>query len=566
MTAPRVLVVDDRDGYVQLCHRYLRGYVYLTRCDLPGPCWDCHLREGCVLTHAHGWAELDEAMTRNGAEVDVVLLDVDFQLPEAQLLPLDKPPLAREDLARLRRYQGIEILRQLRRTHGDIPVVLMTAYEDLAFEEDADALAAEEYTYFAGEDAMDARALGLLIERVAARRRAAPEAGGFFWGSAEVMTRLRQRAEILARGDRPILVLGETGTGKSLLAERVVHPASGRRGRFSSVDLAAIPESLVAAELFGTTRGAFSGAADRPGRFEHGDGGTLLLDEVGNLRSEVQRALLTVLQDRRVTRLGSNDPVSIDVKLVAATNEDLEALVRDGRFRPDLLMRLNPAARLVMPPLRSRQEDIPALVSLFVRRCFGTSGNRAMLEEYSARLGLPALRPAQVSVAFGVAARPRAGLCFAFPGKTAREMTRAPWPGNVRQLELVVESAVVTALGDALRAPGEAARGAPQVVPVGAKLLRDLIQAGDAMGAAPGLGAAAEAPGPADVLVRLEPAEGLRDVSRAAERSYMGELYRRTGGDFVRMAGLLLDDASPRGARRVRLRFNQLGLRVRVFE
>jgi two-component system nitrogen regulation response regulator GlnG len=557
MTAPRVLVVDDRDTYIRLCHRYLRDAAYVTRCDLAGPCWDCaELERGCALTHAHGWVELDETLRRQREPVDVILLDVDFQLPWDALLPRDKPsgPTDRE-AARLRRYQGIEILRELRRVHGSIPVILMTAYEDLAFEEDADALAAEEYTYFAGEETTDARALGLLIERVAARHRPGRELEGFFWGAAEVMTRLRQRAEILARGDRPILVLGETGTGKSLLAERVIHPATRRSGRFCSVDLSAIPETLVASELFGTDRGAFSGAADRAGRFEHADGGSLLLDEIGHLPSEVQRALLAVLQDRRVTRLGSNEPRQVDVKLVAATNEDLERRVREGAFRSDLLMRLNPAARLVMPPLRERRQDIPALIEVFVRRCFHTGGNRAMLEEYVAAVGLGRLKPSRIGVVLGAGDAGGHDLCFSFQRKTVDGMLGASWPGNVRQLELVVESAVVTALADALRAAG-ALRVRPRVIPVGAKLVRDLIQAGDAMGGA------AETPGAGELRVTLRPAANLRDVSRDVERQYMGDMYQRTGGDFDRMAELLLGEGGE-NARRVRLRFNQLGLRVR---
>lgn len=554
--------MDDREWYVQLCHRFLRDYDYVTRCNLAGPCWTCpELKRGCRLTHAHSWKELDEALRRSAEPIDVILLDVDFQLPAEELLPFERSEgMSAAELVRLSRYQGIEILRELRRTHGQIPVVLMTAYEELAFEEAADALAAEEYTYFAGEDTTNARALGLLIERVAERRRASlSSASGFFWGSSEVMAQLRQRAEILARGDRPILVLGETGTGKSLLAERVIHAATRRSGRFCSVDLSAIPDTLVAAELFGSERGAFSGAAERQGRFEYANGGTLLLDEVGHLPIEVQRALLAVLQDRRVTRLGSNEARAVDVKLVTATNEDLEAHVRDGSFRPDLLMRLNPAARLIMPSLRQRREDIPLLLEFFLRRCFTSGGNRAMLEEYGEASGLSALDPVQTTVSLGKRPRPTTGLCFSFSRKTSQMLLRAAWPGNVRQLELVLESAVVSALGDALRSAG-AASESPRVIPVGAKLVRDLMQAGNVMGGA-------DEPVPLrddEIRVRLEAATSLRDVSRDVERQYMELLFERSSGDFSRMAELLLGESTPEAARKVRLRFNQLGLRVRA--
>lgn len=561
MKAPRVLVVDDREWYVQLCHRFLRQYAYVTRCNLTGPCWVCpELKRGCRLTHAHSWFELDEALRRSTEAIDVILLDVDFQLEAAELLPTEKPdPLSARALARLRRYQGIEILRELRRTHGHIPVVLMTAYEELAFEEDADALAAEEYTYFAGEDATDARALGLLIERVAERRRRSALSGsGFFWGQTGEMAQLRQRAEILARGDRPLLVLGETGTGKSLLAEHVIHPATRRSGRFCSVDLSTIPSTLIAAELFGSERGAFSGAAERQGRFEHADGGTLLLDEIGHLPMEVQRALLTVLQDRRVTRLGSNEPRAVDVKLVAATNEDLERRVRAGEFRADLLMRLNPAARLILPPLRKRAVDIPAFVEHFVKRSFSRGGNRGLLDEYAEVAGLESIEPAAITLSLGGRPKPKDGLCFAFSRKSSEELRRARWPGNVRQLELVVESAVVSALGDALRGVA-VTRVSSRVVPVGAKLVRDLIQAGDVMS-----GDVVDDEEAIDELqVQLHAATSLRDVSRDVERQYVERLFVRTAGDFARMAEVLLGDESPESARKVRLRFNQLGLRVR---
>jgi DNA-binding NtrC family response regulator len=572
MSAPRVLVVDDREWYVRLCHRFLREYDYVTRCNLPGPCWACpELPRGCRLTHAHNYRELDEVLRRSRTPVDVILLDVDFQVAVEELLPRGRAAEAEDaTLARLRRYQGIEILREVRRVHGSVPVILMTAYEELAFEEDADALAAEEYTYFAGEDATDARALGLLIERVAERRRASimSAGGAFFWGRGEAMAQLRQRAEILARGDRPILVLGETGTGKSHLAERVVHRATRRTGRFCSVDLSAIPPTLVAAELFGTERGAYSGAADRVGRFEHADGGTLLLDEVGHLAPDVQRALLTVLQDRRVTRLGSNDARPVDVKLVAATNEDLERLVRQGSFRTDLWMRLNPAARLVLPPLRERREDIPDLIDLFVRRCFAAGGNRAMLDEYAASARLGAVDPSRLGVALGRRAVAEEGLCFAVQKKPAEALVGARWPGNVRQLELVVESAVVTALADALRVR-PAAGTSPRVVPVGAKLVRDLLLAGDAAGDRAlargdgdgdgGDGAAAQS----RVDVEITPADSLRGVSRDVERQYVETIFHRVAGDFDRMAEVLLGERSPEAARKVRLRFNQLGLKAR---
>jgi DNA-binding NtrC family response regulator len=505
---------------------------------------------------------LHQVLANQRTPVDVILLDLDFQLPWADLLPSGKPLRPRKDeLARLRRYQGIEILKELRKHHGSVPVVLMTAHDELAFETDADALAAEEYTYFAGDGATDARALKLLIERIAARRSVV-DAGldDFFWGSSTAMAQLRQRADIVARSDRPLLLLGEPGTGKSRFAETVIHPGSQRQGPFCSLDLSTLPESLVASELFGCERGAFSGAADRPGRFEHANGGTLLLDEIGHVPPPVQRALLAVLQDRRVTRLGANEARPVDVRVVAATNEDLEKQVARKAFRPDLLMRLNPAARLVMPPLRERRSDIPALVQYFVRRCFSRGGHRDMLLEYGRACRLGSLDASHISVAFGQPSPTlRQGVCFTWSRKTSALLTRAPWPGNLRQLELLVEAAVTAALTDAFRAQ-PATGGESRLIPVGAKVVRELLQTGNAM-----LGRG-DTSGPAQggetFQVHLEPGSSLREVSRSVERQYLERLFQATEGDFRAMAGKLLGRTTAAAARQVRLRFNQVGLRV----
>jgi DNA-binding NtrC family response regulator len=224
-------------------------------------------------------------------------------------------------------------------TRADLPVVLMTSEEELAYENAATALAVDEYVTLAGADAFDARALGLLVERVLARRPQAADPGLYHWGRSSGMARIKREALVLARTSLPILLLGESGTGKSALAEHVIHPASRRKGAFLTVDLAAIPSTLVAAELFGTARGAFSGAADRAGRFERANGGTLLLDEIGNLPQDVQRLLLLVIEAGQVTRLGESQPRPVDVRLITATNADLAAAVRAGIFCTPALIR-----------------------------------------------------------------------------------------------------------------------------------------------------------------------------------------------------------------------------------
>ncbi len=563
--APRLLVVDDGDRHIELAHALLRDYDYITRCELPGPCWQCAHRPGCTLTHAHDWAETEQALVRH-PDVDAVLLDVAFDLPVERLLPLpdeDEASSSEGDgLERRRRLQGLSILHRLRRTRGALPVVLMTSREELRLEHAEGALVADELVTLAGESAFDARALGLLVERVLARTREAGEAGGFRWGRSQPMARLRRDAETLARTSLPMLLLGETGTGKSALAERVIHAASGRDGPFVAADLSAIPETLVAAEMFGTVRGAFSGAVDRPGLFQRAHGGTLLLDEIGNLPLDVQRMLLLTLQDRRVTRLGDGAMRPVDVKLVAATNTDLGAAVAAGTFRANLYARLNPSAALRLPPLRDHIEDLEPLMGAFVRRTFAAGPDRGLLVDYLARAGLDGAPRADLSV--GRATAQGEGVVFVLPRGTLGTLRAHRWPGNVRELELLVASASIFALADALHAAekGRSTRAATaRTVPIPARLVRELLDGG---GATP-VGSQTRARGASGATVPLavHRSARLQDVARDLERALLERLFEETSGDFAAMAKRLLTGDADTNARRVRLRFNQLGLRVR---
>jgi DNA-binding NtrC family response regulator len=545
---PKLLIVDDGDRYVELAHRFLRDYDYATRCELAGPCWTCERRAGCTLTHAHDAREAEEALRRH-PNVDVVLLDIAFELDESRLLP--GAGTSGADVERRRRLQGLDILAQLRRARGELPVVLMTSREELAYEDAAEALAVDEFVTLAGADAFDARALGLLVERVLARRRDAPAAGAYLWGRSTAMARLRRDAQALSRTSLPVLVLGETGTGKSALAEHVL----ARRGPFVSVDVSAIPETLAAAELFGTARGAFSGAVERAGRFERAHSGTLLLDEIGSLPLEAQRMLLLALEEKQVTRLGESAPRPVDVKVIAATNADLRAAVRAGTFRADLLARLNPAARLTLPPLRERLADLEQLMDAFVQRAFASGADRALLAAYLDAAGLAG--PPHAALAVGRAPEPPTrGVAFAFAPQAIAALRAHPWPGNVRELGLLTASAAVFTLADALRAveEGRAPRGeAARTIPVPVKLVRELL-AGSWEGAAERASKSAAA---------VEPAASLRQVAQELERRLYRQLYDEHGGDFTAMARRLLTGSPASNARRVRLRFNQLGLRIR---
>ena len=543
--APKLLIVDDGERYAELAHALLRDYRYATRCELSLPCWECPRREGCRLTHAHDWAETEQALRRH-SDIDVVLLDLRFHIPVERLLPSDETRLAERQ-----RLEGLAILRRLRRVRAELPVILMTSVEQLGPEVDEQVFAADEFVSLAGADAFDARALGLLIERTLARRRELGASHGYEWGESPAMARLRRDASTLARTSLPLLILGETGTGKSALAERVIHAESGRKGSFVAVDLAALPETLVAAELFGTAPGAYSGAMEREGRFERAEGGTLLLDEVGNLSAENQRMLLLALQDGRITRLGENVTRKVDVKLVAASNVDLEAEVRAGRFRADLYARLNPAARLTLPPLRQRKEDIESLAQSFLRRTFAAGPDRALLLEYAEAAGLDAPGRVQLCVGKGV----EGALSFVLASASLKALRAHPWPGNIRELELLIKSAALLALADAREAIERGRAGKePNTIPIPTKLLRELLQAS---------WVAPDAEVRTPVPSSMPRGKSLRALAQGLERDLFVRLFLETHGDFVAMAERLLEGDAEENARRVRLRFNQLGLRVR---
>ena len=228
-------------------------------------------------------------------------------------------------------------------------------------------------------------------------------------GSSQALRKVLGQAARVAPMDSTVLILGETGTGKELIA-RAIHKRSKRSGRaFIRVDCAAIPASLIASELFGHEKGAFTGALQRHlGRFELANGGTIFLDEIGELPAETQSALLRVLQEREFERVGGSQPMSVDVRVLAATNRDLKAAVAAGTFRQDLFYRLN-VFPIQVPPLRQRADDIPPLVEYFIDRYAKKAGKKIRKIEK----------------------------------KTLELFQTYKWPGNIRELQNVVERAVI---------------------------------------------------------------------------------------------------------------------------
>jgi DNA-binding NtrC family response regulator len=240
-----------------------------------------------------------------------------------------------------------------------------------------------------------------------------------FIGESPAIQRVHEIIERVADTDANILILGENGTGKELVA-RAIHRKSRRKNSvFISVDLGSISESLFESELFGHVRGAFTDARlDKPGRFEIASGGTIFLDEIGNISLPLQSKLLTVLQHRKIQRVGSNTEIPVDFRLISATNMNLHEMVYEKKFRQDLLYRMN-TVEIRVPSLRERPEDVSLLVDYFVRR-------------YSAKYKRPGMKVDRAVV---------------------NRLKKYPWPGNIRELQHAIERAVILNEGKVIQSP-----------------------------------------------------------------------------------------------------------------
>jgi formate hydrogenlyase transcriptional activator len=245
-------------------------------------------------------------------------------------------------------------------------------------------------------------------------------------GNSKPLQNVLRQVEVVAPSDSTVLICGETGTGKELIARAIHNLSSRRQATFVKLNCAAIPTGLMESEMFGHEKGAFTGAvAQRIGRFELANHGTLFLDEIGEIPSELQPKLLRVLQEQEFERLGSARTIQVDIRLIAATNKDLLGMVKDGEFRADLFYRLN-VFPIVMPPLRERREDIPKLVRYFAQQVSRRMGKRIETIQ----------------------------------SETMEELVRYSWPGNIRELQNIVERAVILSSGEVLRVPlGELTAG-----------------------------------------------------------------------------------------------------------
>ncbi len=543
MSKPRVLVIDDGTTYADVIAQMPEFDLVDPQVDAQIPC----LKDG------------PDALTFLAAHrrrIDVVLLDMKFDVPQERLFSLGETATTRQN----KRYQGVAILREIRQRFPKLPVVLLTAVEDLSLVDVADELTAQSMTYFLDGDDLDA----LRIRINSAWRDAQDELpeSRVLWGTDASMRELRRRLMVLARGSMPVILEGETGTGKSFLAEQFIHLNSGRKGPFVVLDLASIPTELIAAHLFGAVRGAYTGSvADRRGVFEMADKGTLFIDEVQNIPLEVQKQLLLVLQDRRVRPLGSSKEIPLDVKVVASSNLPLDDAVRTGRFRSDLYMRLNPATRMRIPPLRERPGDLPYFARKLTELAVNDPEVAELRDQVLRAVGLPL--DTAVHLVIG---RPKpkrsdepAALEITLPEPAWKLLRRHKWPGNIRELQMVMHNMVTFTLVGAVDAVQSGMAISAARLQVDPGLIGQLLAGSTGLLEQKSQARSASENG--TIPVRIEVGASLNAVANSVERQYFLALFKTADGDFSAMAKLLLGDE--RKSRAVRLRFNQLGLKVR---
>ncbi|HEX4054173.1 MAG TPA: sigma-54 dependent transcriptional regulator [Tepidisphaeraceae bacterium] len=361
-----------------------------------------------------------EALQRQGHRCDVV-----YNLAEAEdRLRQKSYDIIVTDLVMEGKRDGLEVLKRAKTLTPPPQVILVSAHGDIPLA----VQAMNEGAYGFIEKPLDLNYFRAQVNRAAERaalqkqnqvlRDELAEQSGFegLIGKNAAMQRVVAMGRQVASSDIPVLIMGESGTGKEVVARAIHYNSRRRKNRLVTLNCAGLSESILEDELFGHVKGAFTGAqSEREGRFEHADGGTLFMDEIGDMPNAMQAKLLRVLENGEVVRLGSNEPISVDVRLISATNRKLDEMVAEKQFREDLFFRIK-GVTLSLPPLRERREDIPLLIHYFVQE---------FAEKYHKELEGVAPAAQQLLMSYS-------------------------WPGNVRQLRTAVENMVILSSGKIL--------------------------------------------------------------------------------------------------------------------
>lgn len=321
--------------------------------------------------------------------------------------------------------EGLYWLREIKSINPKTEVVLFTAYADIQLAVTGIKEGAADFIVKPFENEKLVRTLIEARDKnkptdkaIISRKGGNDSTGMMYWGDSEVMNNLRSIVEKVAATDANILITGENGTGKEVLANEIHRMSTRSAKKMLPVDMGAITETLFESELFGHVKGAFTDAkVDKPGKFELADGSTIFLDEIGNLSYGLQAKLLTALQRRSIVRVGGSTQIPINVRLVSATNRNLQQMVNDGEFREDLLYRIN-TIHLELPALRQRKSDIVPLAERFLHQ-YGDLYNKLNLR---------------------------------FSEETEKKLTSLPWYGNIRELQHAIEKAVILSDGGMISA------------------------------------------------------------------------------------------------------------------
>jgi two-component system response regulator AtoC len=379
--AARLAVVDDDESFTEYLQTMLR-----TR--------------GYAVEVFHSGGAFVERLEAGAAAPQLILLDV--MMPD---------------------LDGIETLRAIRHAQPSAQVIMLSGRQTPATIVEAVRLGAADYVIKPGDpegvgeaalesairNALERQSLSAEVARLGAQIADDPEGTQPYWGTGPSMAPVMEMVDRIADSDVTVLLRGESGVGKEVIA-RELHRRSSRRTKpFVKVNCAALPAELLESELFGHEKGSFTGAgATRIGKFEFAQHGTIMLDEISELPAALQAKLLHVLQDGQITKLGSNRPIDVDVRVLAATNQHLESMMRASTFREDLYYRIQ-VIELRLPPLRDRREEIPAFVEFF-------------LVKYAAAYRRPPVKPSDALL---------------------RQLVDHPWPGNIRELENMMKRFVV---------------------------------------------------------------------------------------------------------------------------